>query len=157
MADLDDFSRRITTLADNVAKNSDTLVRKVALVADQAVVFGTPVDTGRARSNWIAAIGESGLFIGTDETISPYAPGKGGETGAANAEAARKQAEAVVATYEGGKGLEIHITNNLPYIGRLNEGSSAQAPAGYVEAAIQEAVDKVNNTRILDTPTGADQ
>jgi hypothetical protein len=149
---LEDFSRRITTLANNVVVNSDALVRKVALVADQAVVSSTPVDTGRARSNWIAQIGTA-----AETTIEPYAPGKAGSTGAANVEAARAQAEAVVATYEGGKGQEIHITNNLPYIDPLNKGHSAQAPAGYVEEAIQLAVDAVNNTRILDTPTGADK
>jgi hypothetical protein len=33
----------------------------------------------------------------------------------------------------------MHITNNLPYIVRLNQGYSAQAPAGYVEQGVLAA------------------
>jgi hypothetical protein len=33
-------------------------------------------------------------------------------------------------------GEQIHITNNAPYIRQLNDGSSKQAPAGFVERAI---------------------
>jgi hypothetical protein len=33
-------------------------------------------------------------------------------------------------------GQSIYVQNNASYIKRLNEGSSTQAPAGFVEAAI---------------------
>ena len=59
MPSLSEFSRRITLRGRKVAEGADALTRKVALAADQAVVSGTPVDTGRARSNWIAAIGSA--------------------------------------------------------------------------------------------------
>jgi len=137
-----DFGRRIKVRAAGVAKNADTLVRKVALVADQAVVSGTPVDTGRARSNWIATLGAA-----PDTEIEPYVPGELGSTAAANTQAAIDQAETVIAGYTSGQ--EIHITNNVPYIQDLNDGSSAQAPAGFVEEAVLEAVDAVTRAHII--------
>ncbi len=44
------------------------------------------------------------------------------------------QARAVLATKKPGQ--KIYITNNLPYIRRLNDGYSKQAPAGFVERAV---------------------
>lgn len=79
MASLNEFSRRMRIRAERVSGNTTRLVRKVALTADQAVVSGTPVDTGRAKSNWIVALNGS-----TIETIEPYVPGKDGSTEAAN-------------------------------------------------------------------------
>jgi hypothetical protein len=121
--------------------NASKIVRKAALVIDQAVVTSTPVDTGRARSNW-----QVQLNAAPEGTIESYVPGEGGSTGAQNTAAAIEQAKAEVANFKEG---EIHITNNLPYIGRLNQGSSAQAPANFVQTAIQQGVSAVRNSRLL--------
>lgn len=142
MPSLSDFSRRITVRGRGIAERSDQLVRKVALAADQAVVMGTPVDTGRARSNWIAAIGGP-----ASATIDAYAPGESGSTEAANTQAAIDQAESVIRGYNYGE--EIHLTNNLPYIQRLNDGYSAQAPANFVEQAVAEAAQVVQFGRVV--------
>lgn len=147
MPSLNEFSRRITLRGEKIAGGADALVRRVALAADQAVVMGTPVDTGRARSNWIAQIGSA-----PDETIEAYAPGKDGDTEASNTQAALDQAEAVIRGYT--EGQEIHITNNLPYIQRLNDGYSSQAPANFVEQAVQEALQVVYFGRIVDGDLG---
>ncbi len=146
MPSLSDFSRRITVQGRRIAENTDRLVRRVALAADQAVVMGTPVDTGRARSNWIAQIGSA-----PSGTVEPYAPGEAGSTTGANSQAALDQAEAVISGYNSGQ--EIHITNNLPYIQRLNDGYSAQAPANFVEQAVAEAARVVQFGRIVDGGT----
>ena len=37
---------------------------------------------------------------------------------------------------------ETGIRNDVPYVGRLNAGSSRQAPAGFVEAAIDRALEE---------------
>ena len=139
MADLRDFSRRIATVAASVEEGVHLVIRKVALAADQAVVLATPVDTGRARANWIVSINAPTI----DVKPEPASPAGGA------AEALDQGREAI-----GGYGREanhasIHITNNLPYIGRLNEGSSAQAPAGFVEEAVQAAVAAVRGARVL--------
>jgi len=145
---LSEFSRRITLRGRKIAEGADALTRKVALAADQAVVMGTPVDTGRARSNWIAALGGP-----ASEVIEAYAPGEEGSTEAANTQAALDQGAAVISGYRSGQ--EIHITNNLPYIQRLNDGYSAQAPANFVEQAVMEAAQVVQFGRIVDGDPGS--
>jgi len=135
VASLNDFTRRIRARANQIGSNVTRTVRRVAISADAAVVLGTPVDTGRARSNWIVQLNSA-----ADEVIRAYSPGDLGSTEAQNPQAALDQAEAVISNYQGGQNVEIHITNNLPYIQRLNDGYSAQAPANFVEEAIQAAV-----------------
>jgi hypothetical protein len=143
MPDLRSFSRRIVLRGQKIQDNADKLTRKVALVVDQAVVSETPVDTGRARSNWIVALDEP-----ADSTISAYAPGKGGSTGSSNIQAALDQGRKAIAGYKTGK--EIHICNNLPYIQRLNDGYSHQAGKHYVERATVEAAQAVQSFKLVE-------
>lgn len=141
---LERFSRRIATRADSIQRNVDKTVRRVALAADQAVVLGTPVDTGRARSNWRVSLG-SPVF----DTVEPFAPGaRLGLGEQANAQGAIAQGAAVIGARRDGQ--DIWISNNVPYIGALNDGSSDQAPANFVEAAIAQAVAVVRNARVVD-------
>lgn len=137
------FSQRVGVLAARIEKGVERTIRKVALVVDQAIVMATPVDTGRARSNWIVSIG------GPSTDIKPaYVPGEGGASGAANAAKAIEQAAGEIAKFKLAQ-HSIHITNNLPYIARLNDGYSAQAPAGFVQKGVRAGVDAVKNTRLL--------
>lgn len=129
-------------VAQGVADGADAIVRKCALAVDGAVVLGTPVDTGRARSNW-----QVNLDAPAAGTRDAYVPGKEGSTKGPNAQAAIDQGSSVISRYKGGQ--VIHITNNLAYIGRLNEGWSAQAPAGFVEAAVLSGVAQIRGARIL--------
>jgi len=143
--DLRNFSRRIHVIADNVGENTDNLVRKVALAVDQTVVMATPVDTGRARSNW-----QVGLNHVPNTTREAYVEGTEGATGGANSQAAIKHAQEEIAKYK--QGQEINITNNLPYIGRLNDGYSAQAPAGFVQIAIRAGLRTIRSINLIDPP-----
>jgi hypothetical protein len=96
-----------------------------AFEADQQLVLATPVRTGRARSNWIASFN-----IPSDEVRGPL-----------EVSAALSQNMPTIATAK--LGDIIYLSNNLPYIGSLNDGSSAQAPAGFVqkvEAAVKASV-----------------
>lgn len=136
------FSVRIRKLGSNVETNAVKLVRKIALSVDSTVVMGTPVDTGRARSNWQVEIGKPARG-----TVEAYAPGKEGSTGGQNAQIALALGAGVIATYKGGE--SIHLTNNLPYIGALNRGHSAQAPSGFVETAVLDGVAQVKGAKLL--------
>lgn len=143
MASLDQFAKRIKRKAKKIEVNTDKLVKQVATIADQVVVFSTPVDKGRARSNWIVSLG----FPNTS-TIEPYAPGeKLGIGENANASAAISQATGIINTRKSGQ--DIFISNNLPYIGKLNDGYSAQAPSNFVEKAVDAAVNAVNRAKVL--------
>lgn len=134
MPDLRGFAGRIRVKGKRVEENADALVRKVAVAVDTAVVLATPVDTGRARANWQVEIGDAL----NDQEGPPYVPGEGGSSGSANAMAAIEAGKNVIKQYKGGS--EIHIYNNLSYIQKLNDGHSAQAPAGFVEAAVLAGV-----------------
>jgi hypothetical protein len=125
-------------LGAQVAENADKVVRKVALAADQIVVLATPVDTGRARANWIASLDAAS----SDVKDGPSSPGAG-------ANEALQQARSSVKHYDGDRNASVHITNNLPYISKLNDGSSAQAPANFVRTAVQAAIAVVKGARIV--------
>ena len=126
-----------------VEEGSANLQRRTALAVHQTVVVGTPVDEGRARSNWNVANG------GVDETVRDTAvPGSMGSTGDANTAAAIARGRNIIARHR--RGQSIHITNNLPYIEALNNGSSAQAPAGFVEEAIAAGNAAARRGRVLD-------
>lgn len=139
----DDFQKRFSILADRIDKNLNEMVRKVGIVADQTLVLSTPVDEGTARSNWQVA-----LDAPIRSEIPPYAPGKGLGIGeSANAQGALAQGQAAIGQYKNGQ--TIYISNNLPYINRLNDGWSAQAPAGFVEKAVQLASDVIRRTQVV--------
>lgn len=130
------FSRRAVVLGDTVATNSDRLTRKVALKVDSTVVLATPADTGRARSNWIVDLdNEPKNTFG-----EPASPAQG-------AQQALDQGSATIGQYKAGQ--VIHITNNLDYIGKLNEGHSAQAPANFIEEAVYVGVQAVKGASLL--------
>jgi hypothetical protein len=135
MGEFSDFGKRMRARGRRVTSNVDRLVRRTALAVDQTVVLATPVDTGRARSNWLVTLGTP-----SHETREPYVPGEGGATAGANVQAALDQGRQVIKGYSGDVDSGISIANNLPYIGRLNEGWSAQAPANFVEQAVLAGV-----------------
>lgn len=142
MATLGEFARRIRERGRQVEEGVNEIVKKTAIVADREVVLSTPVDTGRARSNWLLSLGGP-----STSEIEAYAQGKGGSSGAANANAAMAQAQAAVRGRRPEQ--DVYISNNLPYIGRLNDGWSAQAPAGFVQAAVQRAAAAIRNMRVF--------
>lgn len=129
------FAKRMGLIASRVPRRADEIVRRAALAASSAVIIATPVDTGRARANWQVGIDKP--VVTTRETmgVSP-AP-------------AIAEAQARVKGYDGNVHSAIYLTNNLPYIGRLNEGYSAQAPAGFVQAAIKMAIKSVQGARLI--------
>lgn len=141
MGSLKDLSRKMERLSRVIPVNVKRGLKETVLVIDQVLVTSTPVDTGRARANWVVGLGPS------TQAIDAYFPGKGGATAAANAEAALQQARDFL---DGADVSVIYISNNLEYIQYLNEGSSAQAPAGFIEAAVDAGVAHVKTIRVLD-------
>lgn len=98
-------------------------IKYVCFTLFKDIVLGTPVDTGRARANWQASIGAAvgGEVIGTDRS---------GSTTIAQAQPDIEKAPGTV----------FYISNNLPYIYRLEfEGWSKQAPSGWVRYSIERA------------------
>lgn len=90
---------------------------------------GTPVDTGWARANWIPSIGvPRSATAGSPESVSTAEQDLG--------------VAAVAAGYRLEQG-SVHVTNNVPYIQKLNAGHSPQAAEGFVQRAVVEAAKQV--------------
>lgn len=143
---LEVFSRKMKVTADRIPKKVDLIVRTVALAVDKTVVLATPVDTGRARSNWLVSLGSPSLI-----TRGPYNPlpkgrdpSKLDERG--NANAAIEQGRAQIARRRSGQ--SIFITNSLDYIGLLNHGSSVQAPELFVQLAVKAGIRTIRGIKI---------
>ncbi len=133
MASLRQFARRMRRLGDSVERNADRTVVRTALAVHQPLVTSTPVDEGVARSNWLPSVTGAPVASAVEEALS--------EDGALDA------GRSVIERYEGGPG--IYISNPLPYIVPLNSGSSEQAPAGFVEDAIQLGNQTARNEKVL--------
>ena len=130
-------------IGDRLEVNVNSAIKKVVIAVDQAVVLATPVDRGPARSNWQVSLGQPKTNV-----ISAYAPGdKLGVGEQANAAGALDQGRAAVAGRQ--EGQDVYIANNIPYIGKLNDGSSAQAPVNFVEQAVLAGASIVKNVRVL--------
>lgn len=146
---MEEFGRRLQVVARGIADNVGKTVRKAALVADQVAVLATPVNTGRARANWL--VSTVGPLEGAPQPPvgPPTPPGDPRrETHAAEAaQRALEHASAAVAQYE--LGDRIFIVNNLDYIGPLDEGHSQQAPAGMTVQAVAAATQVLRDAQVL--------
>ncbi len=129
MGDFRSFSRNLRGKAGRLQRNADRTMKETITEIFTTVVKATPADEGTAKSNWQIGIGGK-----RDGTIPAYVPGKRGSTARSNENAAIDKAAQVIAQYKPGN--NVHLSNNLPYIGLLNSGSSSQAPAGFVEQAV---------------------
>lgn len=110
-----------------VIKKQEERIKTIAILAFGEIIQTTPVDTGRAKQNWFLDINNIELKI-----VEP--------TPASKTRDGVLEASGEVARYKITD--TVYISNNLPYIQRLNDGYSAQAPALFVEGAIQVAVEK---------------
>lgn len=141
---LQQLATRLRIRALQVEDGVDKVVRTAAFKVDQSVVVSTPVDTGRARSNWIASIGSP-----AGGSRGPFSAGsKLGKGESNNAQAAINAAKGVIDSRRFRQ--SIFITNNLDYIGKLNNGSSKQAPKNFVRNAVKSGAQAVRSIKIFE-------
>lgn len=98
----------------------DKVVRKLTLDIQGDLDRQTPRDTGRAASNWLGSVGLPRATFVEQFNGSPPINFSGYRNG-----------------------MSVFIANNLPYITRLNQGHSKQAPKRFVETAIQRHIANV--------------
>lgn len=117
-----------TKFTDEVLKDADNLSKRVAGEVLQKVVTQNPVDTGLSRGNWRTSVG---VIDGTTDSTLLDKSGQGSISRG-------------IATIQsgGGVGRLVYIANSLPYIVRLNNGYSMQAPANFVDLSVQSVVNK---------------
>lgn len=141
MATLLTLATKMNRLARDVEKLGNEAAKQVALEVITDLAYNTPVDTGEHVSSW-----EIGIGSPPTAHREPYAPGSGGDTAAANASRAVGAAKRVLRGKS--RGQSIFISNAAPAIVQLNNGSSAKAPAGFVERALLKAKLAARRVRI---------
>lgn len=124
-----DLAKRMEAKAALVDKAASNLSVKIAQAIVLDLAHNTPVDTSQALSNWIVT-----LDVSANEKIEPHFRGEQGSTYSQSTAETYSRALKVLEVKKPGQ--RIFITNNLPYIRRLNEGYSKQQPAGFVERAV---------------------
>jgi hypothetical protein len=119
-----EFALQIDREFDEALEDLRAKVIKAATRAVTSIVKRTPVDSGLARGNWTVTLG--GEDFSTSHNLDP----SGGATIAAG-----------VSKIESLPEIEwpvIYIQNNLPYINRLENGWSGQAPNGMVAVTLAQ-------------------
>lgn len=157
MATFAQFSQNIRKRGSQIENAGTRFVKATAKRALKALVSATPVDTGRARSNWRVGIGAP-----TSAEIETYGSGAA-RNAAIDAGFARINSVRGVSGRGGGLKTAIYISNPLGYVGHLpnerglNDGASKQAPAYFIEAALSEAVGAISNMRVFVSGSGDDE
>ena len=122
-------NREVVSVVSSLEAFTEDTIKRLTLEVTATLAESTPVLTGWARSNWLPSIGSPvDSPTGTKESVSD-----------AEREARLGQ---VVLTYR--LPSLVHVTNNVPYIVELNEGSSRKAPSGFVQIAIARAIREVS-------------
>jgi hypothetical protein len=125
---MSNFGNDLRAFAQSTQIRFDKVVRKVGYDLVSDLVRLTPVDTGLARSNYFCGY-QRDNSINEGTAMTSGAPSIGG-------------AATFVATLKAG-GV-FYITNNLPYIMKLEYGSSKQAPSGMARITVDAWQQRVN-------------
>lgn len=142
MADISELPKRLRLVINNLKTERERIVKVAARTILETLVNNTPVDTSKALSNWQASIGAP-----IDSTRNAIAEGKAGSTRSTSAAVAFALGEISINKFT--VGSVIHITNNLPYIEGLNNGTISTQPGAFVEKAIQFADIVVKNQDLV--------
>ena len=121
------FSGDMRRFVAKTTSDHNTITRVATLELFSGIVKLTPVDTGRARGNWLTGVHRP--VTGETERLD--------KTG-------RSAIAEISENTPAGAGQVTYLSNNLPYIEDLERGSSKQAPEGMVRKnmdRVQKMVD----------------
>ena len=152
-----ELPRNLQRLNATAIRNLNRIVGRASTTLVREVVLDTPVDTGRARSNWVGTL--DAPFTGQLPPYSPLAQGKdpGKKFEANNAAAAISQSKAAISRFDVRKNRAFYVSNGVKdpktgrsYIGELNAGGSPQTRAGFVQRSFQKARISITGMGLLD-------
>lgn len=132
------FTRRLALRADQFEKNAEQMIKDAATAAIEILVYGTRVDTGRARSNWIVT--KDAVYVGSIDPYYPYpkgskADGQGiGER--QNAASALAAAVSTIDSFSIDTDPDLFITNNVRYLRYIPETSALTGEAAEAARAV---------------------
>ena len=109
----------IGDLSDKIGKSVEETLNTVAEMLYTEITAGNPVDTGFSRSNWNVSVGEPDLSVsGVRDPKATY-PEKPFPEVPPNPDL-----------------QDVYVANGVDYVEFLEEGSSQQAPSGFIQVAI---------------------
>lgn len=114
------FAAQLQAFGDLVQEEADQVFRIVATEVGQSVINLTPVDTGRALSNWNAGINSpDDVYRETEDPLDS------------------KTSARLAGEFKSLKfGDTAYITNATPHVPFLEYGSSKQAPNGMIRITL---------------------
>lgn len=113
------------------------LVTAVALELQRRLILKTPRDTGRAAGNW---------QLSRVNPIRSVLPAEG-QTRSESVRLELSKSQDRMAAFQAGQ--TVFVANNVEYVQYLNQGTSSQAPAMFVEAAIDEVNSTFRSRRVV--------
>ncbi len=119
---INEYPRVARRLAKAIEEFSGDLLKSAAVGVAAQVISSTPVDTGQARSNWLASVNAPRLDTRGPVSRNPAAI----------------VAEVTAIYRSAGPDDTLYLSNNLDYIGALNANppKSTQARAGFIRRAV---------------------
>lgn len=119
------------SIMDDLEDHVSAVSKKLMIDIDRRVILETPVDTASAKRSWVAGVNGSPTEV--------FDLPDGSNINAAESQAIQ-QAESTISR---AKAFDtIYVVNNQPYIERLNDGWSNQAPSRYVDNIIAQEVSR---------------
>lgn len=129
MMNVQDFNRGVNSFARKLDKEKvPGFIIGLAIRLYSGIIRRTPVDTGRARGNWIINLGDV-----TNEMTEQFSNSRAEDQRLITDGLAKLRQLA-----QRGIGQVIYIFNNVWYILELENGSSEQAPLGMVQVTMAE-------------------
>ena len=134
---MSEFIKQLSASLELTRQQAGEVVASAALEIFRDTVTATPVDTGAARSNWRLAV--DAIDASSNKT----------STGSENQAQAANTISAIISGRT--EYSFISISNNLPYIRRLEYGYSGQAPTGMLRNSLNrfDSITRKHAKRIM--------
>lgn len=145
--DFKQFAKLMEQRADNIIENTNELKKEVSTQLVTALAEFTPMDTGKASSNWLVGVNSP-----RTEQIEAHSPGTSRSTRPQNIRATIDSAKVILDTVAPGD--QVHVSNNTDYIKDLERGTSGQAPTGMVKQSIDRARSVIKGRKLLGKRNG---
>jgi hypothetical protein len=132
---------RVGDIGDYCNQQMEKLLRSAVLETELLLKITSPVDTGRFRASWATGENTAGSYDGGEQQ-----PATGQYRDATSPPKDPSIERRITIGYQAGQeriGNVYSVHNNLPYAEPLANGSSKQAPAGWVQGAAKDVQGRV--------------
>jgi hypothetical protein len=132
---------RVGDIGNYCNQQMEKLLRSAVLETELLLKMASPVDTGRFRASWATGENTAGSYDGGEQQ-----PATGQYRDATNPPKDPSLERRITIGYQAGQeriGNVYSVHNNLPYAEPLANGSSKQAPAGWVQGAAKDVQGRV--------------